>query len=114
MGAAMGTAGMLRAMERSVVMSRVLRGGQPDDGSFDIEFWQRVGPEGSSPPRGRWWASCARSEAKMATNPDFRDLLSTLSAEGADFIARNATRGTPATGEEGLVVELPDARGPSA
>jgi hypothetical protein len=37
---------MLRAMARSVVMSRVLRGGQPDDGSFDIEFWQRVGPEG--------------------------------------------------------------------
>jgi hypothetical protein len=27
-------------------MSRVLRGGQPDDGSFDAEFWQRVGAEG--------------------------------------------------------------------
>lgn len=29
-----------------VVMSRVLRAGAPDDGSFDLEFWQRVGPEG--------------------------------------------------------------------
>lgn len=27
-------------------MSRVLRGGQQDDGSFDILFWQRVGAEG--------------------------------------------------------------------
>ena len=37
---------MLMRMERSVVMSRVLRGGQADDGSFDLEFWQRVGAEG--------------------------------------------------------------------
>lgn len=27
-------------------MSRVLRGGEPDDGAFDLEFWRRVGPEG--------------------------------------------------------------------
>jgi hypothetical protein len=27
-------------------MSRVLRGGQADDGSFDVAFWQRVGAEG--------------------------------------------------------------------
>jgi hypothetical protein len=27
-------------------MSRVLRGGQPDDGSFDLAFWREVGPEG--------------------------------------------------------------------
>ena len=27
-------------------MSRVLRRGQPDDGSFDLAFWQEVGPEG--------------------------------------------------------------------
>ncbi|MBK9129854.1 MAG: hypothetical protein IPM13_19045 [Phycisphaerales bacterium] len=26
--------------------SRVLRGGQQDDGSFDLEFWQSVGGEG--------------------------------------------------------------------
>jgi hypothetical protein len=37
---------MLPPMGRSVVMSRVLRGGQVDDGSFDLEFWQRVGAEG--------------------------------------------------------------------
>jgi hypothetical protein len=29
-----------------VVMSRVLRPGEKDDGSFDIEFWQRIGAEG--------------------------------------------------------------------
>lgn len=27
-------------------MSRVLRNGEPDDGSFDLEFWRRVGPQG--------------------------------------------------------------------
>jgi hypothetical protein len=27
-------------------MARVLRGGQVDDGSFDLHFWQRVGAEG--------------------------------------------------------------------
>jgi hypothetical protein len=32
--------------DQRVVMSRVLRAGQADDGSFDIEFWQRVGAEG--------------------------------------------------------------------
>jgi len=29
-----------------VVMSRVLRGGEEDDGSFDLEFWQKIGAEG--------------------------------------------------------------------
>ena len=29
-----------------VVMSRVLRQGERDDGSFDLEFWRRVGAEG--------------------------------------------------------------------
>ena len=29
-----------------VVMSRVLRDGQRDDGSFDLAFWQAVGAEG--------------------------------------------------------------------
>src|SRR5262245_30754051 len=33
-------------MERRVVMSRLLRGGQADDGSFAVAFWQRVGAEG--------------------------------------------------------------------
>ncbi len=33
-------------MERRITMSRVLRAGQVDDGSFDLEFWQRVGAEG--------------------------------------------------------------------
>lgn len=32
-------------MER-IVMSRVLRAGEVDDGSFDLDFWQRVGAEG--------------------------------------------------------------------
>ena len=32
---------------RPVVMSRVLRGGQADDGLFDLEFWRKVGAEGS-------------------------------------------------------------------
>jgi hypothetical protein len=32
-------------MGKRLVMSRVLRGGAPDDGAFDLEFWQRVGPE---------------------------------------------------------------------
>lgn len=31
---------------RRVVMSRVLRGGKRDDGSFDRAFWQKVGPAG--------------------------------------------------------------------
>lgn len=31
---------------RPVVMSRVLRGGQSDDGAFDLEFWRKVGAEG--------------------------------------------------------------------
>lgn len=26
--------------------SRVLRGGQQDDGSFDLDFWQSIGGEG--------------------------------------------------------------------
>jgi hypothetical protein len=30
----------------SVVMSRVLRNGQKDDGVFDFEFWKKIGPEG--------------------------------------------------------------------
>ena len=29
-----------------VIMSRVLRSGEQDDGSFDLEFWRRVGAEG--------------------------------------------------------------------
>ncbi len=29
-----------------VVMARVLRPGETDDGSFDLEFWQRIGAEG--------------------------------------------------------------------
>ena len=29
-----------------VATARVLRPGQRDDGSFDLEFWQRVGAEG--------------------------------------------------------------------
>lgn len=33
-------------MKRRLVMSRVLRDHEPDDGLFDIEFWQRVGAEG--------------------------------------------------------------------
>lgn len=32
--------------ERSVVMSRVLRRGEKDDGTFDLDFWQRIGAEG--------------------------------------------------------------------
>ncbi len=27
-------------------MARVLRPGQRDDGSFDREFWRKIGPEG--------------------------------------------------------------------
>ena len=27
-------------------MSRVLRDGEPDDGSFDLAFWREVGAEG--------------------------------------------------------------------
>lgn len=34
-------------MEKQPVrMARVLRNGVQDDGSFDIEFWRRVGAEG--------------------------------------------------------------------
>ena len=33
-------------MTTRVVMSRVLRHGQADDGTFDLAFWRRVGPEG--------------------------------------------------------------------
>jgi hypothetical protein len=32
--------------ERRVRMARVLRNGARDDGSFDIEFWRRVGADG--------------------------------------------------------------------
>ncbi len=33
-------------MEKRIVMSRVLRGGEKDDGMFDLDFWQTVGAEG--------------------------------------------------------------------
>jgi len=33
-------------VERRLRMARVLRPGQVDDGSFDREFWRRVGPVG--------------------------------------------------------------------
>ncbi|HEY6477983.1 MAG TPA: hypothetical protein VI456_15505 [Polyangia bacterium] len=29
-----------------IQMARVLRKGQVDDGSFDVDFWQKVGAEG--------------------------------------------------------------------
>jgi hypothetical protein len=32
--------------ESKVRMARVLRNGARDDGSFDVEFWRRVGAEG--------------------------------------------------------------------
>lgn len=32
--------------EHPIRMARVLRNGARDDGSFDIEFWRRVGVEG--------------------------------------------------------------------
>lgn len=32
--------------EPRVRMARVLRNGMQDDGSFDIEFWRRVGADG--------------------------------------------------------------------
>ena len=31
---------------KRVIMSRVLRDGQEDDGKFDREFWRKVGAEG--------------------------------------------------------------------
>ena len=35
------------SMRRStIVMSRVLRDGEPDDGSFDRAFWRSIGAEG--------------------------------------------------------------------
>jgi hypothetical protein len=33
-------------MPDRVVMTRLLRPGEADDGSFDLEFWRRVGAEG--------------------------------------------------------------------
>jgi hypothetical protein len=30
---------------RRGVVTRTLRHGQPDDGSFDVDFWRRLGPE---------------------------------------------------------------------
>jgi len=37
----------INAMDRrAVMMSRVLRAGQKDDGAFDRDFWRKVGPEG--------------------------------------------------------------------
>jgi len=33
-------------MMKRVVRSRVLRKGEQDDGMFDLEFWQEIGPEG--------------------------------------------------------------------
>lgn len=32
--------------QEPIIRSRVLRGGQKDDGTFDLEFWQSVGAEG--------------------------------------------------------------------
>lgn len=32
--------------KQRIVMTRVLRPGHVDDGSFDYEFWRRVGAEG--------------------------------------------------------------------
>ncbi len=35
-------------MAERVIMTRVLRNHQKDDGSFDLDFWQKVGAEGRS------------------------------------------------------------------
>lgn len=35
----------LDLMRERVVMARLLRGGEKDDGRFDIDFWQRQGAE---------------------------------------------------------------------
>jgi hypothetical protein len=32
-------------MSERLIMSRVLRAGEPDDGQFDLDFWQRLGSE---------------------------------------------------------------------
>lgn len=32
-------------MRERLVMTRLLRAGEKDDGHFDLEFWQRQGPE---------------------------------------------------------------------
>jgi len=44
-GRSVGTRATLSSMAR-LTMSRVLRNGAKDDGSFDREFWRRVGAEG--------------------------------------------------------------------
>lgn len=33
-------------VDERVIMARVLRPGEEDDGSFDLDFWRRVGTEG--------------------------------------------------------------------
>jgi hypothetical protein len=33
-------------VKKRVVMARVIKRGEADEGAFDREFWRRVGPEG--------------------------------------------------------------------
>jgi hypothetical protein len=37
---------MVISMARRSFKTRLLRGGERDDGAFDDEFWQDIGPEG--------------------------------------------------------------------
>ncbi len=40
--------------EKRLKMARVLRPGEVDDGSFDLEFWQAVGAEGRFAAAWKW------------------------------------------------------------
>jgi hypothetical protein len=55
----------------------------------DRSIWRsgkRSAPKASLPRRGRWSARFGEFEETMATNPDFRDLLSALSDEHAEYL----------------------------
>ena len=79
--------------KRPVRMTRVLRNGARDDGSFDIEFWRRVGAEGRF--AAVWQMACeadAIRGCRVSVNPDFRDLFFELNAAEARFLV--ALRGS--------------------
>lgn len=56
-------------MSKRVVMARVLRPGEKDDGSFDLEFWRRVGAEGRFAAAWEMVAEVAAMRGESGSQP---------------------------------------------
>lgn len=63
---------------RTVTMSRVLRPGQDDDGTFDIEFWQRIGAEGIFAAAWEMVSECRSMRGENGDEPRLRRTVSRI------------------------------------